>query len=57
MSTWTVLNDLVRKRCLIKNVFYSSVKDRTTGDNGEKLDGQIKDENYLTNKKIGMNLT
>ena len=56
MSTWTVLNDLVRKRCLIKNVFYSSVKDRTTGDNGEKLDGQIKDENYLTCKKIGMNL-
>ena len=57
MSTWTVLKDLVRKSCLIKNVFYSSVKDRTTGDNGEKLYGQIKDENYLTNKKIVMNLT
>ena len=57
MSTWTLLKDLVRKSCLIKNVFYSSVKDRTTGDNDEKLDGQIKDENYLTCKKIGMDLT
>ena len=57
MSTWTVLKDLVRKSCLIKNVFYSPVKDRTTGDNGKKLDGQIKDEIYLTCKKIGMNLT
>ena len=38
MSTWTVLKDLAKKDCLIKNIFYSSVKDGTTGDNGEKRD-------------------
>ena len=27
-----------------KKCFYSSVKDGTTGDNGEKLDGHITDE-------------
>ena len=30
----------------------SSVKDGTTGDNGEKLDGHISDEDYLTCNKI-----
>ena len=35
-----------------KKCFYSSVKDGTTGDNGEKLDGHISDEDYLTCKKI-----
>ena len=35
-----------------KECFYSSVKDGTTGDNGEKLDGHISDENYLTCNKI-----
>ena len=30
----------------------SSVKDGTTGDNGEKLDGHISDEDYLMCKKI-----
>ena len=34
-----------------KECFYSSVKDGTTGDNGEKLDGHIRDEDYLTCKK------
>ena len=34
-----------------KECFYSSVKDRTTGDNGEKLDGHINDEDYLSGKK------
>ena len=29
----------------------SSVKDGTTGDNGEKLDGHISDEDYLMCKK------
>ena len=38
-------------------MFYSSVKDGTAGDNGEKLDGHINDEDYLTCKKFGMNLT
>ena len=32
--------------------FYSSVKDRTTDDNGEKLDGHISDKDYLTCSKI-----
>ena len=31
---------------------YSSVKDRATGDNGDKLDGHISDGDYLTCKKI-----
>ena len=29
-----------------KNCFYSSVKNGTTGDNGEKLDGHISDKDY-----------
>ena len=48
MNTWIVLKDLIKKNCLIKNVFYSSVKDGTTGDNGNKLDGHISHEDYLT---------
>ena len=52
MSTWTVLKDLVKKDCLIKFFFYSSVKDGATGDNGKILDGLISDEDYLTSKKI-----
>ena len=34
-----------------KKCFYSSVKDGTTDDNGEKLDCHISDEDYLTCKK------
>ena len=52
MSTWTVLEDLVKKHCLIKNFFYGSVKDRTTDDKGETLDGHISNEGYLTCKRI-----
>ena len=40
-----------------KECFYRSVKDKTTGDNGEKLDGHISNEDYFMYKKIGMNLT
>ena len=40
-----------------KEYFYSSVTDRTTDDNGEKLNGHISDEDYLSAKKFGMNLT
>ena len=32
--------------------FYSSVKDRTDGENGEKLDGHISDEDFLTGNKM-----
>ena len=35
-----------------KECFYSSIKDGTTSDNGEKLDGHIRDKDYLTCKKI-----
>ena len=35
-----------------KRSFCSSVKDKTTGGNGEKLDGHINDKNYLTCKKL-----
>ena len=35
-----------------KACFYSSVKDGTTDDNGEKLDGHINDEECLTCKKL-----
>ena len=41
----------MKKNCLIKKCFYSSVKDGTTGDNGEKLDGHISDEDcWLANE-------
>ena len=33
-------------------IFYSSVKDGPTDDNGEKLDVDICDKDYLTFKKI-----
>ena len=36
-----------------KECFYRSVKD---GENGEKLDGNISDEEYLTCKTFGMYL-
>ena len=35
-----------------KECFYSSVKDGTTGENGEKLDGRISDKDNLTCIKI-----
>ena len=34
------------------SVYGEFVKDRTTGDNGEKLDGHINDKDYLTGNKI-----
>ena len=35
-----------------KECFYSSVKDGTTIDSGEKLDGHISNKDYLTCKNI-----
>ena len=35
-----------------KECFYISVKDKTTVDNGEILDGHISDKDYLTWKNI-----
>ena len=40
-----------------KKCFYSSVKDGTADDNGKKIGVHISDEDYLTCKKIGINLT
>ena len=39
--------ELINKEC-----FSSSTKKREIGDNGEKLDSHISDENYLACKKI-----
>ena len=51
MSTGTVLRfseeKLPDKECL-----YSSVKEGTIGDNGDKFDGHINDKNYFTCKNI-----
>ena len=54
MSTWTILKD--EEKLPDKECFYRSVKDGKTGENGEKLDGHISDEEYLTRKKFGKNL-
>ena len=35
-----------------RKCFYGSVKDGTTGDNGEKLDGHISNKDYLACNKI-----
>ena len=35
-----------------KEQFYSSVEDKTPGNNGKKLDDQISDKNYLACKKV-----
>ena len=37
-----------------RKYFYGSVKDGTTDDNDEKLDGHVRDKYYLTFKKIGI---
>ena len=40
-----------------REYFYSSVKEKTTDDNGEKIDVHITDKDYLTWNKFGMNYT
>ena len=47
MSTWTRFG---KEKLHDKECFYSSVKDGTTYDNSEKLNGHIS-EDYLTRKK------
>ena len=41
----------MKENCLIKG-FYSSVKDGTASDSGEKLESHISNKDYLTCKKI-----
>ena len=42
----------MKKKLHDKECFYRSTKEETTDDNGEKSDGHINDEEYLTCKKI-----
>ena len=42
----------MKNKLLDKICFYSSVKNGIADDNGEKLDGHISDEDYLTYNKI-----
>ena len=41
-----------KERLPDRECFCSSVKDKKSDDNGEKLDGHINNEDYLTRKKI-----
>ena len=52
MSTWAVFKRFGEEKVPDKKCFYSSVKDGTTSDNGEKLDGHRNYEDCLTCKKI-----
>ena len=52
MNTWTLLKDLVKKKLPDKKCFYRSLKDGTTSDNDEKLNGHVSDKEYLTCIKI-----
>ena len=40
-----------------RKCFYNSVKDKTTDDNGKKLDGHISNKIIWLAKKFGMNFT
>ena len=40
------------EKLLDRDCFYSSVKEETTDDNGEKLDSHINDKDYLTSNKV-----
>ena len=46
-----IFKSFSEEKLLDRESFYSSVKDRTTGDNGEKLDGHISDGDYFTCRK------
>ena len=56
MNTWTILKRFSEEKLPDKNAF-TTVKDKTTGDNGEKSDGHVNDKEYLTCIKIWINLT
>ena len=48
MNKGTVPKDLVKKTLPDKTHFNRSLKDGTTGDNGEKLNGHASDKGHLT---------
>ena len=52
MSIWTVLKDLMKKDCLLENIFYSSIKDGKIGNDGKISDGHISVKDHLTCEKI-----
>ena len=47
MNTWTVSKDLVKKKLPDKTCFNRSLKNGTTGDNGEKLNDHVSDKEHL----------
>ena len=46
----------MKKNYLLKKYFYSSIKDGKIGDGGKISDAHIDINNYLTCKKLGINL-
>ena len=50
MSTWIILKNFLKK-IADKKSFYRFLKDGTNNDKGEKLDGHVTDETYLTSIK------
>ena len=53
-----IFKSFSEEKLLDRESFYSSVKDRTTGDNGEKLDGHFKRWRlFHVQKKFGVYLT
>ena len=50
MSTWIILKNFLKK-IADKKRFYRFLKDGTNNDKGEKLDGHVTDETYLTSIK------
>ena len=52
MIKWTVLKRFGEKKLPDKECFYSFTKDGTTGNNGEKFDSHISNEEYLMHIKV-----
>ena len=52
ISTWKVLNNLVKKNCPIKNVFTDFEKIKQLVIVVKKLDSHVSDEDYLKYKKV-----
>ena len=51
-STWTILKDLMKKNCLLKKYFDSSIKNQKIGDDGKISDGHISVKDCLICEKI-----
>ena len=51
-STWTVLKDLMKKSCLLENIFLIQQKKGKIGDDGKISGGHISVKKFLTCEKI-----